>query len=287
MRTTTGDSGDTGRLGGADPDGERSRGAPAPGPRWPTPDTARLRELALGSPVVSPAGGGAAPGAAEVAAVERVTGELPPSFRFWLTEFGGGRIGGAETAVVAPAGWEDEHDAVTAPWRREERPGLLAFAEEPDGDRYWFDVAARRADGECPVLRDAGDGRGPVPFAATFAGFPTVAVALATGQRDGPNPAVAELWRQGPGVVLPCGVQAYGPDVLPERNATYEVARWAPEWVLVGDDSGGTGLFMRRHGPDRTSVHLLGLGAVEPDVAAAGERVTGDLGAWLAAGAPR
>ncbi|WP_209313177.1 SMI1/KNR4 family protein, partial [Streptomyces lonarensis] len=258
-----------------------------PGSRWPPPDTARLRELVLGSPAVSPAGGAAAPSVAAVAAAERVTGPLPPSFRWWLTTFGGGRIGGAETAVVAPSGWQDEYDAVTAPWRREERPGLLACAEEPDGARYWFDLTERRADGECPVLCDAGDGLGPQPFAATFAGFPAVVVALATGQRHGPNPAVAELWRQGPGVMLPCGVQAYGPDVLPERNATYEVARWAPDWVLVGDDSGGAGLLMRRHGADRSSVYLLGLGALEPDVAAAGERVTGDLGAWLTAGAPR
>ena len=69
----------------------------------------------------------------------------------------------------------------------------------------------------------------------------------------------------------------YGPQAIRERNETYEVREYAPDWVLIGDDSGGSGLFMRRHGRDRTSVFRLDLDAIEPDVERGGERVTDDL----------
>ncbi|MGW0432666.1 hypothetical protein ACWDV4_08985 [Micromonospora sp. NPDC003197] len=96
---------------------------------------------------------------------------------------------------------------------------------------------------------------------------------------------MARLWRSTPGVLLPNGVLIYGPQTITERNQTYEVARYAPHWVLIGDDSGGGGLFMRRHGRDRASVHHLDLGAIEPDImGAASGKVTDDLLGWLRAG---
>ncbi|WP_340374305.1 NADAR family protein [Streptomyces sp. SS7] len=60
---------------------------------------------------------------------------------------------------------------------------------------------------------------------------------------------------------------------------------YAPDWVLVGDDSGGRGLFMRRHDRDRAAVYGLDLGAVEHDIEAVGELLTDDLLGWLAEGA--
>ncbi|WP_406499491.1 SMI1/KNR4 family protein [Streptomyces sp. NBC_00846] len=58
---------------------------------------------------------------------------------------------------------------------------------------------------------------------------------------------------------------------------------YAPEWVLIGDDSGGGGLFMRRHGRDRTRVHRFDLGAIGEDVEADCELLTDDLIGWLEA----
>ncbi|MEE1806343.1 hypothetical protein [Streptomyces sp. BE133] len=60
--------------------------------------------------------------------------------------------------------------------------------------------------------------------------------------------------------------------------------RYAPDWVLVGDDGGGGGLFMRRHGRDRTRVYRLDLGAIDEDVEADGDPMTDDLLGWLSAG---
>ncbi|MFD4857997.1 hypothetical protein [Streptomyces atratus] len=60
--------------------------------------------------------------------------------------------------------------------------------------------------------------------------------------------------------------------------------RYAPDWVLVGDDGGGGGLFMRGHGRDRTRVYRLDLGAIDEDVEADGDPMTDDLLGRLSAG---
>ncbi|MEV1008597.1 SMI1/KNR4 family protein [Streptomyces sp. NPDC049881] len=249
------------------------------------PDLGRLRELL---DALTPAGRPAR-GAAEedVRAAEAVVGALPRSYRWWLRTYGSGRgtVLGAEVAVVAPPPHADTAESVTVPWRREEG-GLLRFAAEPDGgDAFLFGGAS--PGGERAVLRrDPFDG-GLYPYAESFAGFVAVRAALAAGLRDGPNPAVARLWRTTPGLALPDGVTVYGPHDIAERNATYEVAAYAPGWTLVGDDSGGAGLLMRHHGRDRSSVYLLGLGALGPGIAEDGTLLTGDLCAWLTTGAPR
>lgn len=178
-------------------------------------------------------------------------------------------------------------EAITAAWRLTD--DRLCFAVEPDcGDAYHFalDRSGEAGAGEYPVVcRDGADGS-EYPVAESFAGFLAVRAARLRGLRDGPNPAVARLWRSTPGVLLDNGVHIYGPQCTGERNETFEVSRYAPDWVLVGDDSGGDGFFMRRHGRDRTCVHRLGLGAICADVEAEGEPVTDDLLGWLRAGGP-
>lgn len=79
------------------------------------------------------------------------------------------------------------------------------------------------------------------------------------------------------------GVHVYEPADVAERNETFEVAEYAPGWLLIGDDSGGAGLFTR---PGDPVVYRLDLGAISPDIVGDGEPVTDDLAAWLAAGAP-
>lgn len=243
------------------------------------PDLVLLRELVeTGSSVTTPRRGAPEAG---IAAAEAVVGPLPPSYRWWLAEFGCGRVDGMPVAslppVDPPEGYEGPSDAVT-----EGLDGArLWFCEQPCGPRYGFalDVVV---DGEHPVVEhDPATGEDE-PVADSFAGFLAVTEARATGLRDGPNPTIARLWRSTPGVLREDGVLLYGPHVFRERNETFEVRRYAPDWVLVGDDSGGSGFFMRHHGRDRTSVYRLDLGAVERDVAAVGEFVTDDLLGLLA-----
>ncbi|MEU1725129.1 hypothetical protein [Nonomuraea sp. NPDC005692] len=69
------------------------------------------------------------------------------------------------------------------------------------------------------------------------------------------------------------GVRGRGvPGDIGERNATYEVAKYAPGFLLVGDDSGGRGFLLRADDPG-SAVFSSGLGDLEPayfDVVAAG-----------------
>ncbi|MEV5200888.1 SMI1/KNR4 family protein [Streptomyces sp. NPDC053720] len=272
------------------------------------PDLTQLRDLIEESPGFGRGPAGGVPEALIREAEARV-GPLPPSYRWWLAEYGHGRAGDADIATVAPAGSggsgddsaggqtgdpaddpagdpaDEMYEAVTAGWRRDgER---LCFAVEPDcGDQFRFALDRAGEDGEYPVVgRDGADGC-EYPVAESFAGFLAVRAALSRGLRDGPNPAIARLWRSTPGVLLDNGVHVYGPHLIKERNETFEVPRYAPGWVLVGDDSGGDGLFMRRHGRDRTTLYRLGLGAAGEDIGAAGEPVTDDLLGWLRAGGP-
>ncbi|MFE6663176.1 SMI1/KNR4 family protein [Streptomyces sp. NPDC057697] len=251
------------------------------------PDLTLLRELVDASPGFGRGTAGSVPEAL-IAAAEARVGPLPPSYRWWLAEFGHGRAGDADIATAGPADDTDDMDeAITAGWRL--TGDRLCFAVEPDcGDSFHFalDRSGEAGDGEYPVVcRDGADGS-EYPVAESFAGFLAVQAARLRGLRDGPNPAVARLWRSTPGVLLGNGVHVYGPQSIGERNETFEVPRYAPDWVLVGDDSGGGGLLMRRHGRDRVSVHRLGLGAICADAEAAGEWVTDDLPGWLRAGGP-
>ncbi|MEU4802631.1 SMI1/KNR4 family protein [Actinosynnema sp. NPDC023587] len=232
------------------------------------PDLVLLRELiAAGSAVAARPGRGAPEGA--IVAAETVLGPLSPSFRWWLAEYGSGEVGGMPVASLSP-------DGDGGPLTGGLDGARLWFCREPCGHRYGF-VLDVVVDGEHPVVgRDPFTG-GDEPVAETFAGFLAVCEARAAGLRDGPNPTIARLWRSTPGVLRPDGERFYGPQSFQQRNEAFEVRRRAPHWALVGDDGGGAGFFMRRHGRDRVSVHRLDLGAVVQDVAAAGEFVTDDL----------
>ncbi|EME16519.1 SMI1/KNR4 family protein [Rhodococcus triatomae] len=239
-----------------------------------TPDLEQVRAL-LGAPHRA----GTPPHWIEHA--EAVLGPLPPSYRWWLAEYGSGAVGGASIATVSPPEYVEDSDAITAAWRRDD--DRLCFHVEDDGAEHRFALDRRRADGECPIVRrDPFDGEED-PVAETFAGFLAVHDARARGLRDGPNPTIAQLWRATPGLLRPDGLLLYGPHEIAERNETFEVARYAPGWTLVGDDSGGRGLLMRHHGRDRRSVYVLDLGALGEDVADVGDLLTNDLIGWLAA----
>ncbi|WP_053718411.1 SMI1/KNR4 family protein [Saccharothrix sp. NRRL B-16348] len=236
-------------------------------------DFVLLRELVeTGSAIDAARDGGRSE--ASIRAVESAVGPLSRSYRWWLTHYGGGTVGGTEIATVVPG-----PETFTGRLDGER----LCFYQEADcGDSYHFALDRRVGEEHAVVRRDHRTGD-EEQVAESFAGFLSTREALAAGLGDGPNPTIARLWRSTPGVLLPDGVLVYGPQAIRERNETYEVREYAPHWVLIGDDSGGGGLLMRRRGRDRTSVFRLDLGAIEPDVERAGDRLTDDLIGWLAA----
>ncbi|WP_329595556.1 SMI1/KNR4 family protein (plasmid) [Streptomyces sp. NBC_01005] len=245
------------------------------------PDLVLVRELIEESPVISARPGAGVPDA-WIRASESVVGTLPPSYRWWLTEYGNGTSAGARIATVAPPGTGSAgDDDITGGWRLD--GDRLCFCAEPDGgDTYHFALDRQSGEEYAVVRRDPGSGQEEL-VADTFAGFLTVQVALSNGLGAGPTSTLAGLWRSTPGVLLPNGVLIYGPHTILERNETYQVGEYAPDWVLIGDDSGGGGLFMRRHPCNRTRVYLLDLGAGEQDIDSCGvsEKLTDNLLDWL------
>ncbi|MFF1649926.1 SMI1/KNR4 family protein [Streptomyces sp. NPDC058240] len=252
-----------------------------------TPDLVLLRALIDESPAIATRPGCGAP-EAWIRSAESAVGPLAPSYRWWLAEYNDGELDGEPLATLAPPG-ERGTDDLTAEWRLDE--DRLCFSTEPDGDgtyHFALDRSAESSTGEehAVIRRDRHNGAEEL-VAGSFAGFLTLHVARTAGLGDTPTPALARLWRSTPGVLLPNGVQVYGPLDILERNETYEVSTYQPDWVLIGDDSGGRGLFMRRGGGYRASVHSLDLGAGDSDIDSpgVGEWVTDDLLGWLAAGA--
>lgn len=57
-----------------------------------------------------------------------------------------------------------------------------------------------------------------------------------------------EFWKSYSEVSFENGINIYGLDIATERNRLYEVSRYAPEYILIGDDGGGRGLFIKKNG---------------------------------------
>jgi SMI1 / KNR4 family (SUKH-1) len=54
----------------------------------------------------------------------------------------------------------------------------------------------------------------------------------------------------------------YGTGSLPERNTTYEVQKYLPDYISIGDDSGGQAICLHCNGNDHT-VYITGYGALD------------------------
>lgn len=94
---------------------------------------------------------------------------------------------------------------------------------------------------------------------------------------------VATLWQESNGAAFPeTGVVLYSTTDIAERNNTYEVAEYAPDLLLIGDDSGGNGLFMRANVAS-TEVLKIDLGAIG---STEGTVLNTDLLAWVEQGCP-
>jgi len=60
---------------------------------------------------------------------------------------------------------------------------------------------------------------------------------------------------------LHTNVQLYSTSDLEERNSTYEVALYAPDLLLIGDNGGGKGLFIK-YKLENNAVYLIDLGSL-------------------------
>jgi hypothetical protein len=95
--------------------------------------------------------------------------------------------------------------------------------------------------------------------------------------------AVTTLWQESDGASFPeTGVVLYSTADIAERNTTYEVAEYAPDLILIGDDSGGNGFLMHATA-ESTEVLKIDLGAIG---STEGIVLATDLIAWIRQGCP-
>ncbi|MEY9857081.1 hypothetical protein ABH935_002689 [Catenulispora sp. GAS73] len=78
-----------------------------------------------------------------------------------------------------------------------------------------------------------------------------------------PDPLVA-LWKVTDGLITDAGVTVYSAGCIGERNTTFEVAQYAPGFVLIGDDSGGRGFLLHADDPC-SAVFSSDLGDLGPE----------------------
>jgi hypothetical protein len=78
-----------------------------------------------------------------------------------------------------------------------------------------------------------------------------------------PPAALIALGETAEDLVTDAGIVVYSAGSIVERNATYEVADYAPGFVLIGDDSGGRGFLVRVGDPD-SHVFSSDLGDLDP-----------------------
>lgn len=69
-----------------------------------------------------------------------------------------------------------------------------------------------------------------------------------------------EFWKSYNEVSFENGINIYGFDIAIERNRLYEVSTYASEYILIGDDGGGQGVFFKKNSD--LSVYYQDLGAL-------------------------
>ena len=77
----------------------------------------------------------------------------------------------------------------------------------------------------------------------------------------GVNDEMFDFWNSYGEITFPQGIVIYDYDNLEERNTTYEINKYSPGYLLIGDDGGGQGLFLKKHN-DKYTLYYLDLGAV-------------------------
>ena len=84
---------------------------------------------------------------------------LPPSYKWWLRNYGGGDIGGDEITCIYEHGFDTPMGQdVVSRYRRCEDEGCLPLCDSDIDADFWFDLTADVPDHEYPVVSRALDG---------------------------------------------------------------------------------------------------------------------------------
>jgi hypothetical protein len=78
-------------------------------------------------------------------------------------------------------------------------------------------------------------------------------------------------------------VRLYPIDEIEERNATYEVDKYCPGFINIGDDGGGSAIMIKNATFQDCKVYLVGHGVMTPEFM---EIIGSDFVEWLEAGCP-
>ena len=78
-------------------------------------------------------------------------------------------------------------------------------------------------------------------------------------------------------------VRLYSVNEIEERNLTYEVDKYCPEFINIGDDGGGSAILVKSAAFAESKVYLVGHGVMTSQFM---EVVGKDLVEWLEAGCP-
>jgi hypothetical protein len=74
----------------------------------------------------------------------------------------------------------------------------------------------------------------------------------------------------------PTGVLIYSLNEVEERNETFEVKKYLPQYVMIGDDGGGTGLLIKTK--DQSVLYESGLGDLSEGAI---RTLAGDFMSWI------
>ncbi|MEK3972827.1 SMI1/KNR4 family protein [Bacillus sp. FSL M7-0558] len=92
--------------------------------------------------------------------------------------------------------------------------------------------------------------------------------------------AYKNLLKQTNGCSIGGDVLLYGTEDITERNATWEVQRYAGGYIAIGDDGGGR-VFLMRQAEEEKKVWIVDAGVMDPQHA---ELVTENLLEWVSRG---
>lgn len=89
-----------------------------------------------------------------------------------------------------------------------------------------------------------------------------------------------EFLKRSDGLSLGGGLLIYGSADLKERNETWEVNKYAPGYIAIGDDGGGI-VFLMKLNEDDAAIYAVESGVMDPEFA---EQISESLSAWVSAG---
>lgn len=78
-------------------------------------------------------------------------------------------------------------------------------------------------------------------------------------------------------------VRLYSISEIEERNATYEVDKYCPDFINIGDDGGGSAIMLKNSFFLDSKVYLVGHGVMTPEYM---EIIGNDFASWLEYGCP-